>query len=95
MGESKKWIRLETYGPKLVENIVQATSRDILAEAMLRLEQSGFDIVCHVHDEVVLEVPEGVSSVEEINGYLATNPAWAAGLPLNAAGFESLFYKKD
>ena len=95
VGESKKWIRLETYGPKLVENIVQATSRDILAEAMLRLEQSGFDIVCHVHDEVVLEVPEGVSSVEEINGYLATNPAWAAGLPLNAAGFESLFYKKD
>lgn len=95
VGESKKWIRLETYGPKLVENIVQATSRDILAEAMLRLEEGGFDIVCHVHDEVVLEVPEGVSSVEEINGYLATNPAWAAGLPLNAAGFESLFYKKD
>lgn len=95
VGESKKWIRLETYGPKLVENIVQATSRDILAEAMLRLEQAGFDIVCHVHDEVVLEVPEGLSSVEEINGYLAANPAWAAGLPLNAAGFESLFYKKD
>lgn len=95
VGESKKWIRLETYGPKLVENIVQATSRDILAEAMLRLEKGGFDIVCHVHDEVVLEVPEGVSGVEEINGYLATNPAWAAGLPLNAAGFESLFYKKD
>lgn len=89
VGESKKWIRLETYGPKLVENIVQATSRDILAEAMLRLEEGGFDIVCHVHDEVVLEVPEGVSSVEEINGYLAVNPAWAAGLPLNAAGFES------
>ena len=95
VGESKKWIRLETYGPKLVENIVQATSRDILAEAMLRLEQAGFDIVCHVHDEVVLEVQEGLSSVEEINGYLAKNPAWAAGLPLNAAGFESLFYKKD
>ena len=95
VGESKKWMRLETYGPKLVENIVQATSRDILAEAMLRLEQAGFDIVCHVHDEVVLEVQEGLSSVEEINGYLAKNPAWAAGLPLNAAGFESLFYKKD
>lgn len=95
VGESKKWMRLETYGPKLVENIVQATSRDILAEAMLRLEQVGFDIVCHVHDEVVLEVQEGLSSVEEINGYLAKNPAWAAGLPLNAAGFESLFYKKD
>ena len=95
VGESKKWIRLETYGPKLVENIVQAISRDILAEAMLRLEKAGFDIVCHVHDEVELEVEEGYSSVEEINGFLATNPAWAEGLPLNAAGFESPFYKKD
>lgn len=95
IGESKKWIRLETYGPKLVENIVQATSRDILAEAMLRLEKEGFDIVCHVHDEVVLEVPEGVSSVEEINEIMAVNPEWTDGLPLSAAGFESPFYKKD
>lgn len=95
VGESKKWMRLETYGPKLVENIVQATSRDILAEAMLRLEDAGFDIVCHVHDEVVLEVPEGVSSVDEINEIMAVNPEWTDGLPLNAAGFESPFYKKD
>lgn len=93
--ESKKWMRLETYGPKLVENIVQAASRDILAEAMLRLEKEGFDIVCHVHDEVVLEVPEGVSSVEEINQIMAVNPDWTDGLPLSAAGFESPFYKKD
>lgn len=95
IGESKKWMRLETYGPKLVENIVQATSRDILAEAMLRLEDAGFDIVCHVHDEVVLEVPEGVSSVDEINEIMAVNPEWTDGLPLSAAGFESPFYKKD
>ncbi len=95
IGESKKWMRLETYGPKLVENIVQATSRDILAEAMLRLEDAGFDIVCHVHDEVVLEVPEGVSSVDEINEIMAVNPEWTDGLPLSAAGFESSFYKKD
>lgn len=95
IGESKKWMRLETYGPKLVENIVQAASRDILAEAMLRLEKEGFDIVCHVHDEVVLEVPEGVSSVEEINQIMAVNPEWTDGLPLSAAGFESPFYKKD
>ena len=94
-GESKKWMRLETYGPKLVENIVQAASRDILAEAMLRLEKEGFDIVCHVHDEVVLEVPEGVSSVEEINQIMAVNLEWTDGLPLSAAGFESPFYKKD
>ena len=95
IGESKKWVRLETYGPKLVENIVQATSRDILAEAMIRLEDAGFDIVCHVHDEVVLEVPEGVSSVDEINEIMAVNPEWTDGLPLSAAGFESPFYKKD
>ena len=95
IGESKKWVRLETYGPKLVENIVQGTSRDILAEAMLRLEQRGFEIVCHVHDEVVLEVPVGVSSVEDINAIMAVNPIWAKELPLKAAGFESLFYKKD
>ena len=95
IGESKKWTRLETYGPKLVENIVQATSRDILAEAMLRLENAGFDIVCHVHDEVVLEVPNGTSSIEEINEIMAVNPVWADGLPLSAAGFESPFYKKD
>lgn len=95
IGESKKWMRLETYGPKLVENIVQAASRDILAEAMLRLEKEGFDIVCHVHDEVVLEVPDGKSSVEEANEIMAVNPVWTEGLPLKAAGFESPFYKKD
>ncbi len=95
VGESKKWTRIETYGPKMVENIVQAVSRDILAEAMLRLEKAGFDIVMHVHDEVVLEVPEGVSGVEEVNELLAINPSWTMGLPLKAAGFESSFYKKD
>ena len=66
VGESKKWMRIETYGPKLVENIVQATARDLLAQAMLRLRNRGFDIVMHIHDEAVLEVPDGVSSVEEI-----------------------------
>ena len=95
IGESKKWMRLETYGPKLVENIVQAASRDILAEGMLRLEKEGFDIVCHVHDEVVLEVPDGKSSVEEVNEIMAVNPVWTEGFPLKAAGFESPFYKKD
>ena len=95
VGESKKWTRIETYGPKMVENIVQAVSRDILAEAMLRLEKAGFEIVMHVHDEVVLEVPEGISSVEEVNELMAVNPSWTMGLPLKAAGFESAFYKKD
>jgi len=95
VGATKKWERLESYGPKLVENIVQATARDILAEALLRLNQAGYTIVMHVHDEVVLEVPFGVSSVEEVCQIMSITPTWAHGLLLDAAGFECEFYKKD
>lgn len=95
IGTNRKWTRIESYGAKFCENIVQATARDVLAEAMLRLEKKGFDIVCHIHDEVVLEVPEGTSSVEEVNGIMAVCPDWCEGLPLKAAGFESPFYKKE
>lgn len=95
VGESKKWMRIETYGPKLTENIVQATARDLLALAMLRLRNAGFDIVMHIHDEAVLEVPEGVSSVDEICRIMSIAPDWAAGLPLRADGYECSFYKKD
>lgn len=95
IGTNRKWKRIESYGAKFCENIVQATARDVLAEAMLRLEKKGFDIVCHIHDEVVLEVPEGTSSVEEVNEIMAVCPDWCEGLPLKAAGFESPFYKKD
>ncbi len=95
VGESKKWMRIETYGPKLVENIVQATARDLLAQAMLRLRNKGFEIVMHIHDEAVLEVPEGVSGVEEICQIMSEQPGWAAGLPLRADGYECAFYKKD
>lgn len=95
IAENGKWGRIETYGPKLVENIVQGTARDLLAEAMLRLKKHGFDIVMHIHDEVVLEVPEGVSSVEEVCTIMAEQPEWAKGLPLRADGYECAFYKKD
>lgn len=95
IGTNRKWTRIESYGAKFCENIVQATARDVLAEAMLRLEKKGFDIVCHIHDEVVLEVPEGTSSVKEVNEIMAVCPDWCEGLPLKAAGFESPFYKKD
>lgn len=95
VGESKKRLRIETYGPKLVENIVQATARDLLAEGMLRLRNAGFDIVMHVHDEAVIEVPHGASSVEEVCRIMAEAPAWADGLPLRADGYECDFYKKD
>ncbi|MGI6633815.1 MAG: DNA polymerase [Christensenellales bacterium] len=95
IGGTKKWERIESYGPKFVENIVQATARDILVEAMLRLSASGFEIVMHVHDEAVLEVPTGISSVDEICRVMAEKPKWANGLLLSADGFECIFYKKD
>lgn len=95
VGGTKKWERIESYGPKFVENIVQATARDILAEAMLRLSASGFEIVMHVHDEAVLEAPTGISSVDEVCRIMAENPKWANGLLLSADGYECDFYKKD
>ena len=95
IGENGKWSCLETYGPKLTENIVQGTARDLLAEAMIRLRQADFNIVMHVHDEVVLEVPFGTASVTEICNIMAEQPEWAEGLPLRADGYECSFYKKD
>lgn len=95
IGEQKKWIRLESFGGKFTENIVQGTARDLLVEAMQRLSHKGYKIVMHVHDEVVLEVPEGISSVQEACGIMSETPAWADGLVLNADGFDCNFYRKD
>ena len=95
LGMTKKWERIETFGGKLVENITQATARDLLVCAMKQLRDKGFHIVMHVHDEIVLEVPYGVSSVEEICSIMAENPPWAKGLPLKADGYECEFYRKD
>ena len=88
-----KWDKIESYGGKFVENIVQAIARDILAEAMMRLEKRGFNIVMHIHDEVVMGGDS--SSIEEINEIMSIVPSWAPGLILDADGFESEFYKKD
>ena len=95
LGMTKKWERIETFGGKLVENITQATARDLLVFAMKQLRNRGFDIVMHVHDEIVLEVPHGVSSVEEICSIMAENPPWAKGLSLKADGYACEFYRKD
>jgi len=95
IGESRKWMRIETYGSKLVENIVQAASRDLLALAMLRLRDAGFEIVMHIHDEAVLEVPNGFSDVRTVCQMMEVQPEWAGGLPLRADGYECSFYKKD
>ena len=85
-GDSGKWIRLDTYGGKLTENIVQATARDILAHAMINLEKAGYPIVLHVHDEIVCEVPKGFGSVSEFEKIMVNFPAWCADWPLKAAG---------
>lgn len=95
MGLANKWERIESYGAKFVENIVQAISRDILAEAMMRLSKEGYEIVMHIHDEVVLETKKGAGSLEEVNQIMSIQPEWAKGLTLDADGFESEFYKKD
>ena len=95
VGTGRKWERLETYGAKCVENIVQGTARDLLALALLRLEKAGYPVVMHCHDEAICEVPIGQGSVEEVNRIMAVAPEWAEGLPLKADGFETEFYKKD
>jgi DNA polymerase len=95
IGTTKKWERIETYGPKLVENIVQATARDLLAEAMLRVAEKGYDIVIHIHDEVVIEAPMEFGSLKDVCDIMAVAPVWAKDLPLRADGFECEYYRKD
>lgn len=91
----KKWMSHRTYGGRLVENLVQAISRDCLAESMVRLDIEGYKIVMHVHDEVILDVPIGTGSVEHVAAVMGQPIKWAPGLPLNSAGFECDFYQKD
>lgn len=94
VGEQKKWLRLESYGPKFVENIVQATARDILAEAMLRLNAAGYRIVMHIHDEAVIEAPPE-TELDNICTVMGETPQWAKGLLLRADGYIFDFYQKD
>lgn len=93
LSTGNKWEKIESYGGKFVENIVQAIARDILAEAMKRLENKGLHIVMHIHDEVVIETDS--SSLDEVNKIMSIVPKWADGLVLDADGFEANFYKKD
>ena len=92
---SKKWERLETFGGKLVENIVQAIARDLLASAMMNVANAGYDIVFHVHDEIIAEVPDGQGSVDEMCMLMSINPDWVDGIPLSADGYECEYYRKD
>ncbi len=93
---SRKWTRIKSYGPKLVENIVQATSCDLLTEALLRLEPRGYEPVLHIHDEIIAEAPaDSAHNFKEMEKLMAELPPWAEGLPLVAAGFEANRYRKD
>ena len=91
-GSTKKWERIESYGPKIVENITQAISRDILAYAMKTL--SHCFIVAHVHDELIIECPKAVS-LKAICNQMGGTPPWIEGLTLRADGYETMFYRKD
>ena len=92
IGGTKKWERLESYGPKFVENIVQATARDILCYAMKTLRHT--DIVMHIHDEIVIEADPQMS-LQAVCGQMGKTPPWAPGLLLHADGYETQFYRKD
>ena len=96
VGQNHKWSRQETYSGRLVENATQAIARDILAEAMARMEDYGLSIVGHVHDEVIIEVPIGKYTVDEVCKLMAVKPDWCEGLPLSAAGYLApAYYFKD
>lgn len=89
---TKKWKKIESYGPKFVENITQAVARDILVNSMLLLKD--YNIVAHIHDELVIEVEQN-TSLDFITKTMATVPLWAEGLVLRADGYETMYYKKD
>ena len=92
---NRKWERIETYGPKLVENIVQGISRDILAYAMMNLKNRNFNIVMHVHDEVVVEVKKDEHTLEEICNIMTIPPPSAKDLCLKAQAYKCDFYRKE
>lgn len=95
--DTKKWGRQETYGGKLVENVVQAIARDCLAVDIMRVQEKGYDIVMHVHDEMIVEVPEddAENAFRRISDSMSTPIPWAPDLPLRGDGYITKHYKKD
>ena len=93
---TRKWQTLDTYGGKLTENAVQAIARDVFMTGMRRAEEHDYPVVLRVHDELVCEVPDHAGyTAEVLAGLMSTNPGWAIGLPLSAAGFETRRYRKE
>lgn len=96
-GKGAGALKVDTYGGRLVENVTQAVARDVLAEAMVRLERVGYGVVAHVHDEVIVEVPKqgAQADLTRINELMGETPAWAQGLPLKAEGYVCDSYRKE
>lgn len=94
MDTARRFGPTDTYGGKLVENITQAVARDLLAYALRQLEQAGHKVVMHIHDEAVIDAPEG-ATVDEVCELMGRTPEWAAGLPVIADGYECNYYMKD
>lgn len=92
---TKQWTRLETYGGKIIENLVQAIARDCLAVAIERLETAGYPVVFHVHDEVVIECPADKADLRDVLRLMTEPIVWAQDLPLNADGWTGDFFRKD
>lgn len=94
---TKKWEKTPTYGGKLTENIIQAIARDCLANSLINLTEAGYRVLFHIHDEIIAEVPKGSKTytLENAINFMCLVPYWAEGLPLNADGFVSDYYKKE
>ena len=93
-----KWVKLHTYGGKITENVVQAISRDLLANAIFKVFDLGYNIVLHVHDEIAAEIPRDGNEekvLQQMIDAMCTAPNWAANIPLRAAGYITEYYKKD
>ena len=94
-GVTNKWEETKTYGGSLAENVTQAVSRDLLAEALVRLEYNGFPVVMHIHDEAVVEITTSdENAVHRVEQIIATTPDWAAGLPVSAEGWQGKRFRK-
>jgi DNA polymerase len=95
-GQTKKWWRADTYGGKLTENIVQALCRDIMAEAIVRIEDgpNPYSVLMSVHDELVNEAPVGLADARELEALMSVTPAWADGFPIEAEAWVGPRYRK-
>ena len=91
---TKQWLRRPLYGGLLCENNIQSFCRDLLVEAMLQVEAAGYPVVMHVHDEILSEVDKGFGSLEEFIKIMEIVPTWATNMPIKAAGWEGMRFRK-